>query len=148
MKPAALAAHLGERTGWVVWGYRDAVLAAAAARGLVLAVDHSMGPAQIGLRLPGPEPVTATWRPDTGWYLALRPDPSSVEPASLIYRCGPGADPLALVPAPEEVTDWLVATAAGERGGSAAPPQDVELGPPALARLLAFEPAAVPLFVR
>jgi hypothetical protein len=100
-----LIEELGLHAGPAVWGYRDAVVAAAADLGVT--VDHDLGLVQIGLHLASAPGWAVGWRIDHGWYLVRQPrvgEPPAVGPT--LYRI---ADDIVdqLVPAPSAVARWL-----------------------------------------
>jgi hypothetical protein len=105
LTPRLLIEELGLYAGPAVWGYRDAVVAAADDLGVT--VDHHLGLVQIGLHLPGAPGWIVGWRIDHGWYLVRQPrmgDPPAIGPT--LYRSA--ADPVdQLMPAPVAVAQWL-----------------------------------------
>jgi len=100
-----LIEELSLYAGPAVWGYRDAVVAAASALGV--STDHDPGLVQIGLHLAGMPEWLVGWRIDHGWYLVRRPGiggPPTIGPT--LYRADP--DPLdQLLPEPAAVAGWL-----------------------------------------
>jgi hypothetical protein len=101
----SLVEELGLYAGPAVWGYRDAVVAAAGDLGIT--VDHDLGLVQIGLHLADVQGWAVGWRIDHGWYLVRRRqlgEPPPVGP--MLYRAG--SDLLdQLLPEPAEVARWL-----------------------------------------
>jgi hypothetical protein len=100
-----LIEELGLYAGPAVWGYRDAVVAAAADLGVT--IDHDLGLVQIGLHLAGAAGWAVGWRIDHGWYLVRQPLPGEPPPIGpTLYRA---ADDIVdqLIPAPGAVARWL-----------------------------------------
>lgn len=111
LTPTLLVESLGRRAGPAVWGYRDAVVAAAA--DLDLAVRHDLGLVQIGLVLASAPELLVGWRVDHGWYFVRRHGPGE-PPATGPTRYRPATDPLdQLVPEPAAVARWLRALSRG-----------------------------------
>jgi hypothetical protein len=105
MTPGLLIEELGLYAGPAVWGYRNAVVAAADDLGVT--VDHNLGLVQIGLRLAGTPRWVVGWRIDHGWYLVRQPrmgEPPAVGPT--LYRAAGGMVDQ-LMPAPTAVARWL-----------------------------------------
>jgi hypothetical protein len=105
LSPGSLVEELGLYAGPAVWGYRDAVVAAADDLGVT--VDHDLGLVQIGLQLADVPRWTVGWRIDHGWYLVRRRqlgEPPPVGPT--LYRVG--SDLLdQLLPEPAVAAHWL-----------------------------------------
>jgi hypothetical protein len=144
----ALVAALGPDTVAAVHGYRLAVIREAGRRGLTLLSEPLSAVIQLSAGCVVVDPVdirltfrtapgfklaerALRWCPADGWSIARhRLDP----PAR--YFAGPGANPLQLVPTPEEVVDWACA----QPIGSNEPPRGVGLDDDvaAIQRLLGF----------
>jgi hypothetical protein len=149
MNNDALVAALGMDAVAAVHGYRLAVCAEAAERGLglisrplsevVVSPDVSVIIDPIDIRLAfvpsrgrrGLAGRTLTWGPEHGWAMSRR-----AANAPLSFYTGPGASPLDLVPTPPEVLDWAV----GGFDGDGIPPigVDIDDDPEAIHRLLGF----------
>jgi len=144
----ALIAALGVDAIAATRGYREAVVADAARRGLVLTRGAPPGPTA-GTRTADPVDVVLTvvdgrgdlrgrslrWSPETGWSSSAPGDPVPVR-----YRATAGAVPLDLVPTAAEVLDWVVGLDATPTPDGTQPPDGVELAddPAALHRLIDF----------
>lgn len=152
MNNDALFAALGMDAVAAVHGYRLAVRAEAAERGLrlvseplsdVVAVSPGVcvivDPIDIRLAFVhtrarrGLAGRTLTWGPEHGWAMSHR-----TASGPLCFYAGPQASPLDLVPTPPQVLDW----AAGDLDGNGVPPARVDLDedPEAIRRLLSFMP--------
>jgi hypothetical protein len=148
MNNDALVAALGMDAVAAVHGYRLAVCAEAAERGLFLiseplsdvavaaGISVIVDPIDIRLafahqRGSALADRTLTWNPAHGWAMSHR---TATGPLS--FCAGPAAAPLDLVPTPPQVLDWAV----GEPNGNRVPPKRVDLDddPEAIRRLLGF----------
>ncbi len=149
MNNDALVAALGMDAVAAVHGYRLAVRAEAAERGLCLVsqplsdvvavsagVSLIVDPIDIRLAFvhAGGSDLagrTLTWNPEHGWATSRRG-----ANGPLCFYAGPGASPLDLIPTPPQVLDWAV----GGFDGHAAPAARVDLDedPEAIRRLLGF----------
>jgi hypothetical protein len=131
LTPELVIEELSLYAGPAVWGYRDAVMAAASALGV--STDHDSGLVQIGLHLAGRPDWLVGWRIDHGWYLVCRRigEPSAIGPT--VYRAD--SDPLdQLLPEPAAVAGWLHGLSTQRLRGTERHP-DVALSAPQLATL-------------